>query len=397
MQQDVRYRRVGGDQPYRDDPSNDQPVRLESFAQGGLRSPGSLVGSSVGINTIGDFKKEQGKYSRITKGVVGCGCFGSGTRDDEGPNGRYYRDDFNDYSWKFSVGTSDEDGIWLNRSDLAGNIMCIMVWILLGYSCLTITLLAQTGGIPPYLSFIYTILVTMALSCHIKTTLTDPGSVPASAVPTEIQRNTNDKLAMCSQCQTFKPPQSHHCRICNRCVSRMDHHCPWMNNCVGAGNLKHFFLFLIYTWSCSVYCLVLLGWNYFFCASDECEFNVVLTQLVRIMTVLCVGAFLFTSSMIMNVIYGMLTGIGTIDRLKKKATSTMNDSLEEPVRLIDIFGIGPWWTWPLPMDPLFEDFDEVMGFATPQRLLREQILREQQEEGSMVGGGGVNIGKLPPV
>ena len=29
-----------------------------------------------------------------------------------------------------------------------------------------------------------------------------------------------------------------------------------MNNCVGAGNLKHFFLFLVYTWSCSVYCLL---------------------------------------------------------------------------------------------------------------------------------------------
>lgn len=194
---------------------------------GGFRSPGSAVDSNtnIGISTIGDFKKEQGSFFRITKGIIGCGCLGSstnGTRDDEGPNGLYYIDDFNDYSWKCSLGTSDEDGIWLNRGDLAGNIMCIMVWILLGYSCLTITLLAQTRGIPPYLSFIYTILVTMALSCHVKTMLSDPGSVPASAVPTEIQRNTNDKLSMCSQCQTFKPPQSHHCRICNRCVSKMD-------------------------------------------------------------------------------------------------------------------------------------------------------------------------------
>lgn len=171
-------------------------------------------------------------------------------------------------------------------------------------------------------------------------------------------------------------------------------HCPWMNNCVGAGNLKHFLLFLIYTWSCSVYCLVLLGWNYFFCASDDCEFNVVLVQLVRIMTILCIVFFLFTSSMIMNVIYGILTGIGTIDRLKKKATSTMSHSIDEPVPLVDIFGIGPWWTWPLPMDPLFEDFDAVMGYSTPQRLLREQILREQLEQGT---GGGVNIGKLSMV
>jgi hypothetical protein len=187
---------------------------------GGLRSPGS-----VGNAAAGDFKKEQGPFFPVTKGLNGGWCFGSFNnviRADEGPNGRYYRDDFNDYSWNCSIGTTDEDGIWLNRSDAAGTIMCIMVWILLGYSCLTISLLAQTGGIPPYQSFIYTILVTMALACHVKTTFTDPGSVPASAVPTEIQRNKTGKLSMCSQCQTFKPPLSHHCRICNRCVSKMD-------------------------------------------------------------------------------------------------------------------------------------------------------------------------------
>lgn len=47
------------------------------------------------------------------------------------------------------------------------------------------------------------------------------------------------------------------------------------------------------------------------------------------MTILCVGTFLFTSSMLMNVTYGLMTGIGTIDRLKKKATNTMSQSDEE--------------------------------------------------------------------
>lgn len=100
----------------------------------------------------------------------------------------------------------------------------------------------------------------------------------------------------------------------------------------------------------------------------------------------------------MNVIYGLMTGIGTIDRLKKKATDTMGDSEEEPVPLTDVFGIGPWWTWPLPTDPLFEDYDRVMGYSTPQRLLREQILREQREgdqdyseRASDFGGGGSTV------
>ena len=93
--------------------------------------------------------------------------------------------------------------------------------------------------------------------------------------------------------------------------------------------IEHFFLFLIYTWSCSAYALTLFGWNYFFCADEDCTFHPVVVHLVRVMTVLSVGAFLFTSSMLMNVTYGLMTGIGTIDRLKKKATNTMSQSDEE--------------------------------------------------------------------
>jgi palmitoyltransferase ZDHHC3/7/25 len=295
----------------------------------------------------------------------------------------YYEDSFNDMSWRCTLGTSDEDGIWLNQNDPAGTIMCVMVWILIGYSNVTMTLLAATASIPPTLSVCYAVLSLLALSSHVKTTLTDPGSVPTSAVPTESQRSQAQqqlKLSMCSQCQTFKPPHSHHCRICNRCISRMDHHCPWMNNCIGASNMKHFILFLIYAWSCSVFSLVLLGWNYFFCADQSCAFPMLLTQLVRLMTVLSVGCFMFTSSMLMNVCYGIMTGIGTIDRLKKKATNTMLDSDEEPIPLTDIFGIGPLWTWVFPIDPIFRDFDNVHGYSTPQRLLREQMRRGELED-----------------
>jgi palmitoyltransferase ZDHHC3/7/25 len=267
--------------------------------------------------------------------------------------------------------------------------MSAMVWVLMLYSAFTVTALTITEGIPVTLGMIYALLVFMALASHAKTSFTDPGSVPVQAIPSERQRLLRDSHSMCGQCQTFKPPGSHHCRICNRCISRMDHHCPWMNNCVGAGNLKHFCLFLFYTWLCAAYSLLLFGWNYFFCSDEDCTFHPVVLHLVRLMTLLAIGAFLFTSSMLMNVCYGIMTGIGTIDRLKKKATNTMSQSDEEPIQLIDVFGVGGYYSWFIPIDPIFEEYDRVMGFTIPSRLDRERqfcdlVMFQQQQNNNMV-------------
>ncbi len=68
---------------------------------------------------------------------------------------------------------------------------------------------------------------------------------------------------------------------------------------------------------------------------------------------------------------GIMTGLGTIDRMKLSLQSTWNNSEDAPLQLKDIFGIGNILTWFLPMDPIFADYDEALRYSMPQRLLRE--------------------------
>ncbi|XP_065556191.1 palmitoyltransferase ZDHHC16B-like [Artemia franciscana] len=69
---------------------------------------------------------------------------------------------------------------------------------------------------------------------------TDPGHPDNTGVifPIEYKK--------CRKCYRPKPPRTHHCSVCNRCVLRMDHHCPWLNNCVGHQNHRYFYLFMVY-------------------------------------------------------------------------------------------------------------------------------------------------------
>jgi hypothetical protein len=297
-----------------------------------------------------------------------------------------YEDTYNDQPWKCTFGTNEDDGIWINHYDRVGTVMAALVWVLILYSSLTILLLAQHQHVPIFLAAFYCTICALALASHAKTCFTDPGAVPIAAVPlvciaTNTTKSTEPKFyAMCSHCQTYKPDCAHHCRICDRCVSRMDHHCPWMNNCIGAGNMKHFTLFLIYVWTASALALVLFCVNYFGCDNEYCEFSGIEIQLVRAMTWICIGALLFTTSMLMSLMYSLFTGVGTVDRLQKKATNTWHESTEEPVPWRDIFGIAPIWTWPFPIDPIFDDYDRIMGYATPQRLLRAQSLYKNKQK-----------------
>lgn len=74
-------------------------------------------------------------HNKLYHSCLSClrnhGCSSHSMKQQEGVDGMYYRDYFNDSSWACSIGTTDDAGIWMNKSDQAGTIMACLVWLLL--------------------------------------------------------------------------------------------------------------------------------------------------------------------------------------------------------------------------------------------------------------------------
>jgi DHHC palmitoyltransferase len=131
-----------------------------------------------------------------------------------------FNDDDDRSSTSFRCGTDEQAGIWWS-DDLSGSFLAVAVWI--SYGCVIWTIVSRTQQHVVFTALLCT-TSALAVASHAKTALTDPGTVPRSAVV----RSTN---AYCALCQAGKPILAHHCRTCKRCICRMDHHCPWVKNC----------------------------------------------------------------------------------------------------------------------------------------------------------------------
>ncbi|XP_037577347.1 palmitoyltransferase ZDHHC16A isoform X2 [Dermacentor silvarum] len=90
---------------------------------------------------------------------------------------------------------------------------------------------------------------------------TNPGTPPEASLVPEV-------VSICKKCIAPKPPRTHHCSVCNRCILKMDHHCPWLNNCIGHFTHRYFFMFCSYVLIGIIYLMIFgyrIAYEEYFC------------------------------------------------------------------------------------------------------------------------------------
>lgn len=93
-------------------------------------------------------------------------------------------------------------------------------------------------------------LVMFGFYMYYKTCVTNPGFITSSNAKfyvkkhIEYQEGSLFRKENCSTCCVPKPARSKHCRICDKCISKLDHHCIWIRGCVGEHNYKYFLGFI---------------------------------------------------------------------------------------------------------------------------------------------------------
>ncbi|KJH51690.1 DHHC zinc finger domain protein [Dictyocaulus viviparus] len=164
-------------------------------------------------------------------------------------------------------------------SDPCGIICAGITWLLMAYSQFVVLLVLLHSYREHWLHtgvnfVLFEFLTVLALVSHVKTMLTDPGSVPkGNATEENIERLQATEefkvIYKCQKCCSIKPDRAHHCSVCDRCIRRMDHHCPWVNNCVGEANQKYFVLFTMYIALLSFHALYWSIWQFVLCVGKE--------------------------------------------------------------------------------------------------------------------------------
>lgn len=133
-------------------------------------------------------------------------------------------------------------------------------------------------------------------------------------------------LNNCNRCKCVKPPRTHHCSQCGRCVLRMDHHCRFVANCVGLHNMKFFLQFVFYLGATSLFSVVVFATKGIECAANGeahgCDGrpvrffgNVIVCSFTSLLNIL---VFAFVGCLFGNQVHLIKQNRSFIDNLQKR-------------------------------------------------------------------------------
>lgn len=58
----------------------------------------------------------------------------------------------------------------------------------------------------------------------------------------------------CTECQSYAPPRSWHCKTCKICIRQRDHHCIFTSCCIGLENQRYYLVFVSYMFISELIC-----------------------------------------------------------------------------------------------------------------------------------------------
>jgi palmitoyltransferase ZDHHC3/7/25 len=148
-----------------------------------------------------------------------------------------------------------------------------------------------------------------------------------------------------------------------------------MNNCIGALNQKYFVLFLVYSILQTLTTIIIVSIRLASCNGivAECFYGEGGRLLISCLVFTLFG-LTFVTSMLSNQFYGVRTGIGTIDRMKRRTMSPERSTKYKPIRWIDVFGNGSYFLWPIPVAPQFNNIDLIVSFSVREE--GESLMRD---------------------
>lgn len=113
---------------------------------------------------------------------------------------------------------SDHSPVWFIVSEI-GVSLSLVVWAVLLFAEFTLIYTIEQNYIGAIHGVVLSILIVLALWCHLKTMFSDPGAVPKNAEP--VPGDTDRSRIRCGRCRCYKPPLAHHGRkthVCNVCL-----------------------------------------------------------------------------------------------------------------------------------------------------------------------------------